>query len=112
MATAAREAAGCIGSMGVAMTPCSLPGAAPSTRLEGNMIEVGMGIHGEPGAHTCEAKTADELVEVMLASILDKPGYLKVASAGEVTALPRSLHSPPSRLLLCAPGLFASLSCA
>ena len=40
VAEAAREASNCIGSMGVAMTPCNLPGASPSDRLGGNMIEV------------------------------------------------------------------------
>jgi len=39
-----------IGSMGIALTTCSIPGAPLSTRLTGtDIIELGMGIHGEPG---------------------------------------------------------------
>lgn len=39
-----------IGSMGVALTTCTVPGAPVSTRLASpDIIELGMGIHGEPG---------------------------------------------------------------
>jgi len=43
------EAAARIGSLGVALSTCTVPGTPPSTRLSGGLMEVGMGIHGEPG---------------------------------------------------------------
>lgn len=45
------EAAGrCVASFGVALEPCTIPGhAADPARLNHDEIELGMGIHGEPG---------------------------------------------------------------
>eukprot|EP00283_Hemiselmis_rufescens_P020225 CAMPEP_0173445356 /NCGR_PEP_ID=MMETSP1357-20121228/34182_1 /TAXON_ID=77926 /ORGANISM="Hemiselmis rufescens, Strain PCC563" /LENGTH=541 /DNA_ID=CAMNT_0014411525 /DNA_START=28 /DNA_END=1649 /DNA_ORIENTATION=- len=91
VAGAARAAAAAVGSMGIAMTPCNLPGAAPSDRLSGNQIEVGMGIHGEPGAHTQECVPCDDMVGTMIGAILDKPGYLKVDKGTEVGVLINNL---------------------
>lgn len=50
VAAEAREAASRVGSMGVALSTCSLPGAAAPARLGPTEIEMGLGIHGEPGA--------------------------------------------------------------
>jgi dihydroxyacetone kinase len=50
----ARAAADGVASMGVALTTCTLPGAAVNTRLEGDVVEIGLGIHGEPGAEQCK----------------------------------------------------------
>jgi dihydroxyacetone kinase len=50
----ARAAAEGVASMGVALTTCTLPGAAVNTRLEGDVVEIGLGIHGEPGAEQCK----------------------------------------------------------
>jgi dihydroxyacetone kinase len=41
-ATAAAER---VGTMGVALTVCSLPGQPPSTRLDSSSIEIGLGMH-------------------------------------------------------------------
>jgi len=43
---AAENASENIGSLGVALSTCTLPGEKPSTRLAGNTIEIGLGIHG------------------------------------------------------------------
>eukprot|EP00282_Hemiselmis_andersenii_P044001 CAMPEP_0172061768 /NCGR_PEP_ID=MMETSP1043-20130122/8668_1 /TAXON_ID=464988 /ORGANISM="Hemiselmis andersenii, Strain CCMP441" /LENGTH=457 /DNA_ID=CAMNT_0012721611 /DNA_START=53 /DNA_END=1423 /DNA_ORIENTATION=+ len=91
VAGAARAAAAAVGSMGIAMTPCNLPGATPSDRLSGYEIEVGMGIHGEPGAHTQECVACDDMTATMIAAILDKPGYLKVTKGAEVGVLVNNL---------------------
>jgi triose/dihydroxyacetone kinase / FAD-AMP lyase (cyclizing) len=51
VAAVARAAASRVSSMGVAVTACTLPGAAhPSDRLAAGTMELGMGLHGEPGA--------------------------------------------------------------
>ena len=36
-------------SVGVALSTCSLPGLKRDLRLDGNIYELGLGVHGEPG---------------------------------------------------------------
>lgn len=55
---------------GIALTTCTVPGTAPSTRLAGDLIEIGMGIHGEPGLEQCGMRSADELAQAMVDAIL------------------------------------------
>ena len=63
-------------SMGMAMTPCILPavGKAGFTLGE-NEIEVGMGIHGEPGVARTAVQTAAELAQTLLQKILNDYDY-------------------------------------
>lgn len=58
-------------SMGMALTPCTVPAAGkPSFTLEEDEMEIGMGIHGEPGTHREKIKPADEIVEDLMNKIL------------------------------------------
>jgi dihydroxyacetone kinase-like protein len=58
-------------SMGMALTPCIVPAAGkPNFTLAENEMEVGMGIHGEPGTHREELKPADEIVAHLMDRIL------------------------------------------
>lgn len=58
-------------SMGMALSPCTVPAAGkPSFTLEENEVEIGMGIHGEPGTHREEIRTADEIADHLLDKIL------------------------------------------
>ena len=47
-------------------------GKAQSSRLAQDEMELGLGIHGEPGMSSCKMKTADEVVDFMLDNILKK----------------------------------------
>lgn len=59
-------------SMGMAISPCTVPASGkPSFTLDENEVEIGMGIHGEPGTHREEIKTADETAAYMLDKILE-----------------------------------------
>ncbi|MFL0266607.1 dihydroxyacetone kinase subunit DhaK [Candidatus Clostridium radicumherbarum] len=59
-------------SMGMALTPCIVPAAGkPNFTLAENEMEVGMGIHGEPGTHREELKAADEIVSHLMGRILE-----------------------------------------
>ena len=49
VAAEATNAAETVKTLGVAMTTCTVPGTAPSDRLDAETIEIGLGIHGEPG---------------------------------------------------------------
>jgi dihydroxyacetone kinase-like protein len=66
-------------SMGVALTPCTVPAAGkPTFTLAEDEIEIGIGIHGEPGTSRSTMRSVDELVEIMASAILDDPAYTRV----------------------------------
>lgn len=59
-------------SMGTAMSSCIIPGVGkPGFELAEDEIEIGMGIHGEPGVERTTVKTAKNLAEILLKRILD-----------------------------------------
>ncbi|MFC0201095.1 dihydroxyacetone kinase subunit DhaL [Paracoccus rhizosphaerae] len=68
---AARAANAATRSMGVALTPCSMPqtGQAHFT-IAPDRMEIGMGIHGEPGMRSAQLGTADDLVDELMQTIL------------------------------------------
>jgi len=79
VAQAARAAAAALGTMGVALTPCTVPAAGkPGFQLADDEIEWGLGIHGEPGVQRSALEPAGKIVERLLAKIVDdlvlKPG--------------------------------------
>jgi dihydroxyacetone kinase-like protein len=58
-------------SMGMALTPCTVPHAGkPSFELGENEMEVGIGIHGEPGRKRVALAPADEVTEMLMEPIL------------------------------------------
>ncbi|RFA21118.1 dihydroxyacetone kinase subunit DhaK [Subtercola boreus] len=59
-------------SMGVALTPCVVPHAGePSFVLADDEIEIGIGIHGEPGRERIKLEPADAIVDRLLGPILE-----------------------------------------
>ena len=59
-------------SMGMALTPCITPGSGePSFELGENEIEIGIGIHGEPGRFREETRTAAEVAERLVTPIVE-----------------------------------------
>ena len=59
-------------SMGVALTSCTVPMAGkPTFTLADDEIELGIGIHGEPGRERRPLTSARELVETMTATVVD-----------------------------------------
>jgi dihydroxyacetone kinase len=65
----ALDAAGAIRSLGVSLSTCTVPGQQTQTRLGVREAELGMGIHGEPGASVIEAGSAKQIVELMVAQL-------------------------------------------
>jgi phosphoenolpyruvate---glycerone phosphotransferase subunit DhaK len=58
-------------SFGIALTPCTVPAAGKPTFLLGpDEMEVGVGIHGEPGRRRSKLGSADAIAEEMLSAIL------------------------------------------
>jgi dihydroxyacetone kinase-like protein len=66
-------------SMGVALTSCTVPAAGkPTFTLGDDEMEMGVGIHGEPGRRRVKLATADAIADEMVGAILNdldpKPG--------------------------------------
>ncbi len=58
-------------SMGMALTPCTVPTAGkPTFELAEDEMEIGIGIHGEPGRERMKLKTADEITEMLAEAVI------------------------------------------
>ena len=63
-------------SMGMALTSCTVPQAGkPTFELPEDEMEIGIGIHGEPGRMRMKVKTAAEITELLATPILDDLPY-------------------------------------
>ena len=63
-------------TMGMAISPCTVPAAGkPGFELAENEIEIGIGIHGEPGTHRDKIASADEIAKTLLDKILADIDY-------------------------------------
>ena len=71
VAAAARAAAAAMGTMGVALSACTVPAAGkPGFELAEEEIEWGLGIHGEPGVQRTAIQPANDIVERLLSQIV------------------------------------------
>ncbi|ENZ8140605.1 glycerone kinase [Klebsiella aerogenes] len=109
LATVLREAqyaANHTASIGVALTSCHLPQEAESApRHQPGHAELGMGIHGEPGASTIATHNSAEIMQIMvekLTAALPETGRLAVmlnnlggVSVAEMAILTRELANTP-----------------
>lgn len=84
-------------TVGMALTPCIIPekGEANFSLPDGKM-EIGMGIHGEPGIKLEDLKSADEIVEQMMEPLLQDLPY---SSGDEVSVLINGLGATPKEEL-------------
>jgi dihydroxyacetone kinase-like protein len=63
-------------TMGMSLTACTVPAAGkPGFEIADDEVEIGMGIHGEPGTHREKLRTADEIVDTLLEKILADIDY-------------------------------------
>ncbi|XP_068541622.1 triokinase/FMN cyclase [Anas acuta] len=60
-----------MGTLGLSLSPCSVPGSKPTFQLADDEMELGLGIHGEAGVRRMKVMPADEAVETMLAHMTD-----------------------------------------
>ncbi|AJD45974.1 dihydroxyacetone kinase subunit DhaK [Rhizobium sp. SEMIA 4085] len=80
-------------TMGVALSPCSLPQTLrPNFLIGEDEMEIGMGIHGEPGVARGPLKTADEVTDELMDSILRE---MNASPGDRVAVLVNSLGSTP-----------------
>lgn len=79
-------------TMGAAIEPCTVPAAGkPGFELAEDEMEVGIGIHGEPGTHREKILTADEITDKLLAQILADIDY----TGSEVAVMINSSGATP-----------------
>lgn len=89
----AEKACANVRTMGVALGPCVVPRVGrPSFQIAEDEMEIGMGIHGEPGLRRDKLKPADEIVEEMLEKIIEDLPY---SSGDEVAVLINGLGATP-----------------
>jgi dihydroxyacetone kinase-like protein len=89
---AQRAADGCR-TMGVALSPCTVPQAGkPTFTIADDEMEVGMGIHGEPGVKREKLKAANDIADALLDPIL---ADLALPRGERVTVLVNSLGATP-----------------
>lgn len=96
---AAQKAADACRSIGVALSPCTVPQAGkPTFEIGDDEMEMGMGIHGEPGVWRGKLRTADEIAgEVMDRLLADMP----LTSGDRVSVMVNSLGAtPPEELYI------------
>ncbi|MZP29158.1 dihydroxyacetone kinase subunit DhaK [Heliobacterium undosum] len=80
-------------SMGMALSPCTVPAAGkPSFTLAEDEVEIGMGIHGEPGTHRESIRSADETAAHLLDKIL---ADIDFTAGDEVAVLINGLGATP-----------------
>ncbi len=91
--TAAQKAADACRSIGMALSPCTVPQAGkPTFQLGDDEMEMGMGIHGEPGIWRDRIKPADAITDEMIDRILaDMP----LGKGDRVSILVNSLGATP-----------------
>jgi dihydroxyacetone kinase-like protein len=80
-------------SMGMALTPCITPGSgSPSFELAENEMEIGIGIHGEPGRYREEMAPASSIVERLATAIVEDLPY---ESGDQVLAFVNGMGGTP-----------------
>lgn len=95
----AQKAADACRSVGAALSSCTVPQAGkPTFHIAEDEMEMGMGIHGEPGVWRDKLKTADEIAEEMMDRLLaDMP----LASGDRASIMVNSLGAtPPEELYI------------
>ncbi|MBY6259706.1 MULTISPECIES: dihydroxyacetone kinase subunit DhaK [Phytobacter] len=92
----ARQASESVWSLGLAMETCNLPGSSDEDdRIQRGQVELGLGIHGEPGASTVDSHNSQKLIETLVAPLKAQAGDDRVAvlinNLGGVSALEMAL---------------------
>ena len=79
--------------MGVALTSCTVPmNGTPTFELGDDEMEIGIGIHGEPGRERRPLAAASEVVDILAAAVADD---LPFRSGDRVLALVNGMGGTP-----------------
>jgi len=72
VSASAREVAVAARSYGVALDNCTVPGSKKDDRVPNGKAELGLGIHGEPGVQFVDFTDVQQVLQTMLATLLDE----------------------------------------
>ncbi|MDI6028063.1 dihydroxyacetone kinase subunit DhaL [Corticibacterium sp. UT-5YL-CI-8] len=105
----AEAAARAVGTMGVALSGCTVPGVdEASFDLGHREVELGLGIHGEPGVERTRLVSADAFTDRLIDAIVEDKG---LAAGDEVALLVNNLGATPTmELNIVARRAFSRLS--
>lgn len=93
----AQKTADACRSIGVALGPCTVPQAGkPTFEIADDEMEIGMGIHGEPGVRRGKLLPADDIANEMMDRLLDDQ---PLSSSDRVSVLVNSLGATPAEEL-------------
>ncbi|KAM4617884.1 triokinase/FMN cyclase isoform 1-T4 [Discoglossus pictus] len=67
-----------IGTLGVSLSPCSVPGSGPTFHLAADELEIGLGIHGEAGVRREKMMPSDQLINIMIDHMTDPSSQSRV----------------------------------
>ncbi|KAJ6805449.1 putative 3,4-dihydroxy-2-butanone kinase isoform X1 [Iris pallida] len=105
VAAEAKHASEMVGTMGVALSVCTLPGEVTSDRLGPGLMELGLGIHGEPGAAIADVQPVDIVVSHVLKQILStETQYVPIKRGSRVVLMINGLGATPLMELMIASG--------
>ncbi|KAK7314696.1 hypothetical protein VNO77_33223 [Canavalia gladiata] len=105
VAAEAKRASEMVGTMGVALTVCTLPGQVTSDRLGPGKMELGLGIHGEAGAAVADLQPVDVVVSHVLQQILStETNYVPITRGERVVLMVNGLGGTPIMELMIAAG--------
>ncbi|GAB2219609.1 hypothetical protein Droror1_Dr00007246 [Drosera rotundifolia] len=105
VADEAKKAAELVGTMGVALSVCTLPGQITSDRLGPGKMELGLGIHGESGAAVADLQPVDVIVAHVLEQILSQENnYVPIPRGNNVVLMVNGLGATPMMELMIAAG--------
>ncbi|XP_072992057.1 putative 3,4-dihydroxy-2-butanone kinase isoform X1 [Typha latifolia] len=103
VAAEAKHASELVGTMGVALSVCTLPGQVTSDRLGPKLMELGLGIHGEPGAAVIDLQPVDVVVSHVLEQILSpETEYVPITRGSRVVLMINGLGATPMMELMIA----------
>ena len=89
----ARKVIDNVGTMGMALTSCVTPEKGePTFDLDDDEIELGIGIHGEPGVRRAEITSADEITDELTETVLDD---LDLDAGTEVVTIVNGMGATP-----------------
>lgn len=75
----AQQACDNVFSLGLAMESGNLPGGETEDRIKAGQVELGLGIHGEPGASTVNSHNSKRLIETLVQPLQEAAGDARVA---------------------------------
>ena len=93
VADLARDVNANVRSMGLALTSCTVPAAgSPTFELGDDEVEIGIGIHGEPGRERIKMESADQLTDRLARPVIED---LKLNSGEQVLLFVNSMGGTP-----------------